>query len=166
MSQFLMFLEERLTAVGGYSDPDLSVQAHPAKISAAMMAKVERVLGEITWTGHDIAEFLGSYLTEPKPHVLFAPPHKPLSATAFSRAARRNGVELAPASLMLYGSAMLFINGEACKTGKASPPLLRRLADTRRLPGRQIPLQRLETDLLYRWYRAGYIKLSKSGATG
>jgi 50S ribosomal protein L16 3-hydroxylase len=166
MSQFLMFLEERLTAVGRYSDPDLSVQAHPAKISAAMMAKVERVLGEISWTGHDIAEFLGSYLTEPKPHVLFAPPHKPLSATAFSRAARRNGVELAPASLMLYGSAMLFINGEACKTGKVSPPLLRRLADTRRLPGRQIPLQRLETDLLYRWYRAGYIKLSKSGATG
>ena len=135
-------------------------------IGAGMMAKVEGVLGEISWTRHDIAEFLGSYLTEPKPHVLFAPPHKPLSGTAFSGAARRNGVELALASLMLYGSAMLFINGEVCKTGKPIPRLLRSLADARQLPGRKIPLQGLATDLLYRWYRAGYIKLSKSDAAG
>ena len=167
MSQFLIFLEERLAGGGRYADPDLSVQTHPANIGAGMIAQVERVLGEISWTRRDVVEFLGSYLTEPKQHVLFAPPRKPLSEIAFSRAARRGGVELALTSLMLYGSAMLFINGEPYKnTHKAMQPPLRRLADTRRLAGRQIPIRGIVTDLLYRWYRAGYIYLSKSGPAG
>jgi 50S ribosomal protein L16 3-hydroxylase len=166
MSQFLIFLEERLDAGGRYSDPDLSAQTHPAQLGAGMIEKVERILGEISWTRHDVAEFLGSYLTEPKPHVLFAPPRKPLSQIAFSTAARRSGVELALASLMLYGRAKLFINGEQCKMDKATAATLRRFADARGLPGRQIPLRGLVTDMLYRWYRAGYIYLSKSGAAG
>jgi len=166
ISQFLIFLEEKLTADGRYSDPELCIQDQPAKIASGMIAKVERVLGEISWTKRDVAEFLGSYLTEPKPHVRFAPPYKPLSEAAFSRAARRNGVELALASLMLYGNAMLFINGEVCRSGEVTSRLLRSLADTRRLPGRKISLQGFATELLYRWYRAGYIKLSKSGASG
>jgi 50S ribosomal protein L16 3-hydroxylase len=166
MSQFLIFLEERLDGTGRYGDPDLSVQTHPAQLGADMIRKVERVLGDISWTRRDVAEFLGSYLTEPKPNVLFAPPRRPLSEMAFSQAARRNGVELALTSLMLYGRAKLFINGEQCKMDEATAMPLRRLADRRRLPGRRIPLQGPVTDRLYRWYRAGYIYLSKSRPTG
>ena len=166
MSQFLIFLEERLDSSGRYSDPDLSMQAHPAKIGAGMIARVERVLGEISWSRLDVIEFLGSYLTEPKPHVLFVPPRKPLSEGAFSKAARHSGVELALTCLMLYGSATLFINGESHKISNAMKQPLRRLADARRLPGRQIPLRGPATDMLYRWYRAGYICLSKSGPAG
>jgi 50S ribosomal protein L16 3-hydroxylase len=33
-----------------------------------MIAKIERVLGTISWTRRDVAEFLGTYLTEPKAH--------------------------------------------------------------------------------------------------
>ncbi|MBI3526510.1 MAG: cupin domain-containing protein [Betaproteobacteria bacterium] len=163
MSQFLIFLEERLDGVGRYNDPDLSVQTHPARLGAGMIGKVERILGDISWTRRDVANFLGSYLTEPKPHVLFAPPRKPLSAIAFSRALRRDGAELALASLMLYGKANLFINGEQYKMNKVLATPMRRLADARRLPGHRIPLKGPVTDMLYRWYRAGYICLSKSG---
>jgi 50S ribosomal protein L16 3-hydroxylase len=167
MSQFLIFLEERLAAGGRYSDPDLSVQTHPAKIGTAMIGKVARVLDEISWARGDVVEFLGSYLTEPKQHILFAPPRKPLSQIAFSTSARRRGVELALTSTMLYTSAMFFINGEPYQKidGPMRPPL-RQLADTRRLPGRHIPLRGPVTDLLYRWYRAGYIYPSKPGPAG
>jgi 50S ribosomal protein L16 3-hydroxylase len=125
-----------------------------------MIAKVERVLGDISWTRRDVAEFLGRHLTEPKPNVLFAPPQRPLSALAFAHAARRKGVELALASLMLYGRTQFFINGEQSRIDAAMAMPLRRLADSRRLPGRRIPLQGPVTDRLYGWYRAGYISLS------
>ena len=162
VSQFLIFLEERLGGGGRYSDPDLSAQTRPAQLSASMIEKVGRILGDISWTRRDVAEFLGTYLTEPKPRILFAPPRKPLTDIAFSHASHRDGVELAPASLMLYGKANLFINGEQYEMNKVLATPMRRLADTRRLPGYRIPLQGPVTEMLYRWYRAGYIYLSKS----
>lgn len=166
ISQFLIFLEERLAGDGRYADPDLSAQKRPAQISAPMIAKIERVLGTIRWTRRDIAEFLGTYLTEPKAHVLFVPPRAPLSDAGFTQTARRTGVELALASSMLYGSSMLFMNGETYKTDKAVQSALKKLADARRLPGRQIPRRGPIADLLYHWYRAGYINLSASAPAG
>ena len=161
-SQFLIFLEERLDGGARYSDPDLSVQKYPAQLGTAMIEKVERILGDISWTRRDVAEFHGSYLTEPKPRVLFTPPRKPLSEIAFSRASHRDGVELALASLMLYGKANLFINGEQYNMNKVVAMPMRHLADARRLPGRRIPWKGPVSDMLYHWYRAGYICLSKS----
>ena len=162
MSRFLIYLEERLDGGGRYGDPDLSVPTHPAQLGAGMIEKVERVLGGISWTRRDVTEFLGSHLTEPKPQVLFAPPRKPLSEIAFSRASRRDGVELALASLMLYGKANLFINGEQYKMNKVLAMPMRRLADARQLSGQRIPGKGPVSEMLYRWYRAGYICLSKS----
>ena len=162
ISQFLTFLEERLDGDGRYSDPELSVQTHPAQIGASMIGKVERIVGEISWTQRDVADFLGSHLTEPKPHVRFAAPRKPLSEIAFTNASRHEGVELALASVMLYGKANLFINGEQCKMNKVLAAPMRRFADARRLAGHRIPLKGPVTEMLYRWYRAGYIHLCKS----
>ena len=163
MSQFLIFLEERLVESDRYADPDLPAQSRPALLGADLVARVERIVGKINWTQRDVTEFLGSYLTEPKPQVVFAPPGRPLSARAFSSAARRRGVELALASLMLYGGAKLFINGEAHKIDKATATPLHRLANARRLPGRLIQSNGPAVDLLYHWYRAGYICLSGPG---
>ena len=165
-SQFLIYLEDRIADDGRYNDADLSMQANPAQISAAMLSKVGRVLRNISWTSGDVTEFLGRYLSEPKALVVFSPPHRVLSQFAFTRAARRNGVELSLASLMLYGNAMLFINGESHKTAKSIPSALRRLADTRQLSAHMVPAQGMVIDMLYRWYRAGYIYLSKPGAAG
>ena len=163
ISQFLIFLEDKLASNGRYTDADLAVQAYPAHIGNGMITKVEHLLGEMSWTRRDVAEFLGVYLTEPKSHVLFAPPRKARSEIAFSRMARRTGVELALPSQMLYANTTLFLNGEAHKPEQNVQPVLRHLADTRRLPGRLIPLRGPVTDILYHWYRAGYIYLSKPG---
>ncbi len=162
-SAFLMFLDDRLESSGRYSDPDLSVQSSPAEIGAAMLAKVAHALDNIRWSKTDIAEFLGAYLTEPKPDVVFNRPSKPLSHLAFVRQAQRTGVELDPSSRMLYGRGMIFVNGEAQKTNSGVPVELRRLADKRRLHGGRIRMRGLVTDLLYAWYRAGYIHASLSG---
>jgi 50S ribosomal protein L16 3-hydroxylase len=157
VSQFLVFLEDRLNPPGRYEDPDLATQAHPAWIGSAMIAQVQRALERIRWNRGDIAEFLGTYLTEPKPHVLFSPPRKPLALKAFLRSARNRGLELALPAQMLYSGSRLFINGEplAIHAGEARP--LRALADARRLAGREVPRAGTAAEALYRWYRSGYI---------
>lgn len=160
LSQFLIFLEERLKPPGRYRDPDLGTQAHPGRIGSAMIAQVQRALRRIRWNRGDVAEFLGTYLTEPKPDVLFSPPRNPLALKAFLRSARNRGVELALPAQMLYSSSSLFINGEslAIDAGEARP--LRALADDRRLGGREVPQAGSAAEVLYRWYRSGYILLS------
>jgi 50S ribosomal protein L16 3-hydroxylase len=157
VSQFLIFLEERLNPSGRYEDPDLATQAHPARIGSAMIAQVQRTLGSIRWNRGDVAEFLGTYLTEPKPNVLFMPPRNPPALNAFLRIARKHGLELALPAQMLYSGSRLFINGESLPidAGEARP--LRGLADTRRLAGREVPRAGAAAEVLYRWYRSGYI---------
>jgi len=157
VSQFLMFLEERLKLRGRYQDPDLATQACPAQIASAMIARVQRAIGRIRWNRRDVAEFLGTTLTEPKSHALFAPPRKPLAAKEFLRIARKRGLELALPAQMLYSGAMLFMNGESMviHAGEARP--LRRLADARQLGGRDVPRGGTAAEILYRWYRSGYI---------
>ena len=157
-SEFLMFLEERLRLPGRYADPDLSIQKHPAQIGPAMIRKIGRTLRGIRWSSHDIVEFLGSYLTEPKQQVRFMPPSRPLAFAAFSRAARRRGVRLSPGSQMLYSGTRFFINGESAGAD-AAPEALRRLANDRGLPGRRFP-RHGSAELLYQWYRAGYISIN------
>jgi 50S ribosomal protein L16 3-hydroxylase len=157
VSQFLIFLEERLNPPGRYEDPDLATQARPAWIGSAMIAQAQRTLGRIRWNRGDVAEFLGTCLTEPKPHVLFSPPRKPLALKAFLRSAHNRGLELALPAQMLYSGSRLFINGESLviPAGEARP--LRRLADARQLAGRDVPRRGTVAEVLYRWYRSGYI---------
>lgn len=162
MSQFLIYLEDRLDSEERYRDPELAAQTAPARIGVGMFTKVGRILSAIDWKQADVVEFLGCYLTEPKPRVLFMPPRKPLPESAFLRAARKEGVELTLPSLMLYASSTVFINGEQFKAAKGTAAPLRRLANTRQLPGHQIPGDGPAAAVLYRWYRAGYICFSKS----
>ncbi len=165
LSEFLIFLEDRIVDAGRYGDPDLSAQMHPAQLGTGMIRKVERILGELSWNRHDVAEFLGGYLTEPKPHVRFTPARKPLSEAAFASAAIRLGIALVPAALMLYGRGVIFINGEAQRMDEVRATPLRRLANTRNLSGRRIPRSGVVMHTLYRWYRDGYICLTKSAST-
>ncbi|HEX7954536.1 MAG TPA: cupin domain-containing protein [Burkholderiales bacterium] len=164
MSEFLIFLDDRLAEGGRYSDPELSVQIHPAQLGAGMIREVERIVSEIRWTRRDVAEFLGAYLTEPKPRVRFAQVRRPLSERAFTAAATLHGVALMPSALMLYGNGTVFINGETHRITDRQAAPLRRLADARRLAGRRIPRTGPVMAMLYRWYRDGYICLTKSDA--
>jgi 50S ribosomal protein L16 3-hydroxylase len=153
--QFLVHLQDRLSPTGRFADPDLKPLAQPARIAEAMMKRVDAALGRIRWTKHDVARFLGCYLTEPKPHVFFRPPPRG-SLRAFEASARRHGVSLALRTEMLYRGTRFFINGECLEAHGALARSLRELADRRAL---SLPSgdNRELVQRLHDWYRAGYL---------
>jgi 50S ribosomal protein L16 3-hydroxylase len=114
------------------------------------------MLAAIKWTRGDIEAFIGTYLSEPKPHVRFFPPARPLARGAFERAATRDGIRLAGASGMLFRRGAVYFNGERIAASGPARRVLERLADERALrPGTSFTSE--AAALLYTWYRAGWI---------
>jgi 50S ribosomal protein L16 3-hydroxylase len=101
-TQFLDYLQERLQLSGMYEDPGLEPARHPGRLGDDMVRAAQRVLRRIRWSGGDVARFLGCPLTEPKPHIVFERPPRPLTEKAFTAGAARVGVRLARATRMLF----------------------------------------------------------------
>jgi 50S ribosomal protein L16 3-hydroxylase len=157
-SRFLDFQHDRLALEGLYADPELKPVRRPARIPPAMLKHAMGVLERLRWSNADVAEFTGRFLTEPKPHVVFARPRRPLARPAFIRALARAGARLAPATRMLFHGRRIFMNGEASMPGAATARVAARLADARELrPHAALPADARE--LLYAWYLAGYIQI-------
>jgi 50S ribosomal protein L16 3-hydroxylase len=120
-----------------------------------MVDGVARMLERIRWTREDAAAFLGTYVSDPKAHVLFDPPARPVGRRTFAQRVARTGIRLAPTTLLLVRKNACFINGEALGVPASARRAVARLADARFLiPG--APLPGPAADLLYTWYRAGY----------
>jgi 50S ribosomal protein L16 3-hydroxylase len=156
---FLDFLQERLHLAGMYEDPGLKPARRPARLADDMVRKAGEFLRRIRWSGDDVASFLGRHLTEPKAQVVFARPPRPLAQGAFSARVAQRGARLALPTRMLFRGATLFINGEERVAGPAAARLLTRLADRRALAPRS-RIDRESAELLYYWYRNGYIDLA------
>jgi len=154
---FLAFLEDRLDAgERRYADPDLRPARRPAALDDALIERCAAMLAAIKWTRGDIEAFIGTYLSEPKPHVRFFPPARPLARRAFERATTRVGIRLAGASGMLFRRGAVYLNGERIAASGATRRVLERLADERALrPGTSVTPT--AGALLYTWYRAGWI---------
>jgi 50S ribosomal protein L16 3-hydroxylase len=159
--QFLVFLQDRINVDGMYADPGLKTQQHPSEISAAMLHQVRQVIRQIRWDRDDIANFLGCYLSEPKPHVFFDAPVRPLSLAKFRQAIRKSGVQLDLRSQMLCHAGWIFMNGEEHRVNEQDYRLLRKLAD-RRACNALKDCTTEAVDLLYRWYLDGYISLNRT----
>jgi 50S ribosomal protein L16 3-hydroxylase len=156
--QFLVYLQDRIDVEGMYADPGLKTQKHPSEISAAMLRQVEQAIKHVRWDKEDIANFLGCYLSDPKPHIFFDVPERPLSQARFGEAIRKQGVHLDLKSQMLCHAGWIFINGEAHRVDERDYPLLRMLADERELADLAVCPAHL-CDLLYQWYLEGYISV-------
>ncbi len=154
--QFLVYLQDHVNLNGIYADPDLKLQPHPSEISPAMLRQVEAVIKQVRWNKRDIADFLGCYLSEPKPHIFFEPPPKLPGRARWMKTLQTAGVMLDLKSLMLCYQGKVFINGTAHAVNKETYNCLRVLADTRELHALgKTPREAL--DLLYQWYADGYI---------
>ena len=161
VEQFLVYLQDRICVDGVYADPELKTQLHPSEIGADMLNQVERAVRKVEWGKPDIAGFLGSYLSEPKPHIFFDSPEKPLSHARFEQTLQTKGVKLDLKTQMLCHDGTIFINGESHNVGNDAYRALRILADSRHLNATAgLPAQAL--DLLYQWYTDGYIAPIKS----
>jgi 50S ribosomal protein L16 3-hydroxylase len=154
--QFLVYLQDRIEIEGTYADPGLKAQKHPSEISVDMLQQVSQAVRKVKWDDEDVANFLGSYLSEPKPHIFFEAPAKPLPQARFEQALEKRGVALDLKTQMLCRDSTVFINGDAHPVGKGSYRALRELADGRSLPP-PARLPREAADLLYQWYLDGYV---------
>jgi 50S ribosomal protein L16 3-hydroxylase len=153
-TQFLAYLQENISLDGMYADPDIKPQVHPVEISTQMIAKVSTMLKSIRWEKTDVANFLGEYLTEPKPHIIFTPPRR-MTLEAFRERLTKQGIVLDMKSQMLLSGNNVFINGESVEVDTAILPLMERLAEQRTLP----PVAESEAiELLHQWHQAGYLQ--------
>jgi len=140
-----------------YADTDLRLQRDPVELGDAMVARVAAVLDPIDWDRAAVADFLGRYLTRPRPQAIFKPPARPLPIEEFARRLRRRGrLTLALPTRVLIRRGRIFLNGDTHKPKRAQLPPLHRLATDRTLP---LPLHTDDPTLatLHAWYRSGYL---------
>ena len=154
---FLDFLRDRLDIPGRYADPDLTPSAAPAAIAPAMRRKCAAMLKDVRWSADTVGEFLGCWLTEPKPTVSFDPPARPRSRAAFAAAAGRNGVRLDTRSQLLYDDRRLYLNGDPIAWPRNGRTMLLRLANARVLAPRDVRAAGAAATILYDWYCHGFV---------
>ncbi len=154
--QFLVYLQDRINVAGMYADPGLATQRHPSEISPAMLDQVAQAIKQIRWDREDIANFLGCYLSEPKPHIFFDPPARPMSPERFRQSAQKQGISLDLKSQMLCHDHRIFMNGEAQAVDTGLYPQLRELADQRALASITENADDV-CKILYPWYLDGYL---------
>ncbi len=159
-SEFLGFIQdkvaqEKLVLTGIYQDSDLKLADHPAEISQDMVQKVGEILNRIQWSEQDISGFLGQYLSEPKPDVVFEA-NKKLSLKVFGEKLAKLGIALALKSQMLFAGDTFYLNGEAAKFDADVTDILKVLGDKRKIAPSRIENTVL-LQQLYDWYIAGYL---------
>jgi len=155
-------LAQRTPAAARYRDPDLRLpeKNDPFEISASMHADVAAVLGGIRVPKAAFGDFLGRFLTRPKPHVRFKSPARPANPEAFARRLRQRGrLALALPSRGLSFRGRFFLNGHAHTPGGAAARLFRQLFRDRVLT-LPLALAAPTEETLYEWYLAGYVAVS------
>lgn len=167
-TEFLGYMQDKLnqdqlTISGMYEDADLGLQEHAAEISANMVSKVADILRKIQWSNNDIADFLGSYLSEPKPDVVFDP-NKKTSLTNFNKSLAKYGIALDLKSQMLFSGNTFYLNGEAVTFSGESANMLTKLADLRLLSANDLNNSPITDETLlkqlHEWYLAGFLNFN------
>ncbi|WER44751.1 cupin domain-containing protein [Cupriavidus sp. WKF15] len=149
---------------GRYADAGERAAKHPAQLPAGMAKAVAQRLKALQWNSAMVSEFLGTYLSEPKPTVEFAEvPDIPMRQ--YAKLARTHGVVLAPGSIALYDGTHFFLNGEAYEPPPELARWLHRLADYRQLSAAEIKACAELPDLLdtfHHWTLEGWLQLSSA----
>jgi 50S ribosomal protein L16 3-hydroxylase len=167
-AQFLYHLAEKQDAnvsAERYRDPQQPAVTRPAEVPAALVEKVGAILAKVRWNDADVASFLGAYLSEPKPTVVFDPPKRPLDEIRFTRQAVKAGIRLDRKSVLLYDRRAYYLNGEE-NTLSGVKSWVTELANRRRLSGKRfvtLSHHPSMTAQLHEWYCAGWIQVGELG---
>lgn len=163
---YLDYLRDNISLSGTYRDPDLTASVHAGLMDEQMLGRFSAMLDETQATagkrGHR-ERFLGRYLTEPKSHVFFDAPSRPLSAVKFRNAVLRDGVELDLRTRFLYQRSTFYINGTELSVLRQDAALFRRLSDVRQLGASEILHNGRQSaiDTLLGAYRDGYLHVGR-----
>jgi 50S ribosomal protein L16 3-hydroxylase len=146
---------------GLYRDPDLRPPRDPAELPQAMIEHATRALDGIRWDRQLVEDFLGAFLTRPRPRDRFTP--QPGTQEALAKRLRGRGrLVLAPASRALWRGDRFYLNGAAQRVPARARALLRTLARERSVP---LPLPRPiaddVADALYEAYATGMVATTR-----
>lgn len=159
-NEFLSFIQDNLDVEGRYADGDLAPAKHPAALDPAMCQRVLEMLKAIEWDQTKVTDFMGCYLTDPKPHVFFEGPKRPMSATAFVKKMAELGIRLDLKTQLLFSGEHFYCNGDAFDASGEEAKWLVQLADQRYLP------PGLYSDILLGWlyeqYTLGVVELNRA----
>jgi 50S ribosomal protein L16 3-hydroxylase len=155
---FLDWLHARGLPEREYRDPGLRPAAHSARIPEALLRHAGAALARIRWSRADVADFLGEYLSAPKPQVSFAPRRRRLARAAFAQRLARAEAVLDRKTQLLYLGRRFYLNGDALTPLPAERTSLARLADARRIAGRTLARGGL-AELAREWYHDGVLHL-------
>ena len=125
--------------------------ARPGEVPKAMVRFADALLARIRWSRSDVERFVGEYLSEPKPHVVFPAPAAGGGLARLDRAPRCEDAAALPRPPVLHQRREL--DRAAARAGLRELAD-RRIADGARLPGRL-------AGLISRWQRLGYAHLEK-----
>jgi 50S ribosomal protein L16 3-hydroxylase len=140
-----------------YQDPDLGLQRQPLAVADAMVAQIGKVLDSIRWDAATVGDFVGRFLTGPKPNVRFAAPARPVDAEAFARRLRGKGrLRLALGTRGLVRGNRIFINGESHAVSARAREVFTGLVRDRGL-GLPLSPPRELLPVLHQAYRAGWL---------
>lgn len=156
-TEFLGFLQDQIQLEGRYADAGAIPARHPAELDAAMCQRVAAMLAGIRWDENTVTDFLGCMLSEPKPHVFFDGPKRPLARAAFMKRVSQCGIALDLKSQFFFSDGRFYFNGEAFDADGEEAEVLMQLANKRRLP----PAVYVESlsDWLYEGYCHGVLEI-------
>ncbi len=166
-TEFLGFMQDKLNQDqlvldGIYQDADLTLQLHPAEIGKEMIHTVSENLQKIKWSDEMVSEFIGTYLSDPKPDVVFDA-NKKIAIRDFPEKISTIGIKLDLKSLMLFSGDDFFLNGEMVNFTGESATILKILADNRSIVAEDLKaypsIDSILLQQLYDWYIAGYLHL-------
>jgi 50S ribosomal protein L16 3-hydroxylase len=140
---FLDWLHERGLPDARYRDPALRPTSRSARIPPAMTAFAASVLSRIRWSKAEAARFLGEYLTQPKPHLVFRPSK-----------GKGDRLRLDAKTQLLYAGRRFFINGESFSLPGRAAGAMRELADRRSIAARRLDSR---ARLIGEWLGAGWL---------
>lgn len=160
---FLDYLREALAPEGQYADPGSVASSAPGAIPSRLLSHAAQVLSRIRWSPAQVREFTGRYLTEPKAHVFFDPPPRPLTRARFAALGARQGIALDPKSRFAFSGTIFFMNGEVQDLPAAARRAARRLADRRRLDA-PVDAPQAFWEQAHRWYQEGFVSLQGGDA--
>ncbi len=168
LQNFLYYLAENAAELpfarhfaGRYADPGQTAVKHPALLPDAMVDTLVSQLAKVRWGQKEVEDFLGRWLSEPKSHVFFDAPDRPVSPSKFVHLAMRNGLALSPKTQLLYRRNRYYINGEPLEVPVNARSTMRGLADQRRLKGSECANFEQKgqeiVEILYDWYASGWL---------
>lgn len=146
-----------------FGDAGAQPSTHPGAIPPALHDALARWIADWRPRRGEIDDFIGRFLTEPKPGVWFQRPARRMSGATFARRVAQSGLRVDRRTRLVYRAGTAFINGESVRLTRETGAALRRMSNARALPPGAVcetPVDSPLLALLRAWFDAGWIHFS------